>query len=178
MAILKVTQLGHPVLRGQAKPLTHAEVKLPQTQRLIDDMIDTMREYEGVGLAAPQVYMAKQIVVIELTENSRYPDMPKIPLMVLINPRISERSEEMFEDWEGCLSIPDLRGLVPRHESLVCEALDRQGKPLKLEAKGFFARVVQHEWDHLQGDVYLDRMRDFRTLTHLSEFTRFWVENR
>jgi peptide deformylase len=101
--------------------------------------------------------------------------MPEIQLTVLINPRISSRSKKLLEGWEGCLSIPDLRGMVPRNESLVCEALDRTGTSIRVEASGFFARVIQHEWDHLQGNVYLDRMTNLSSLTHLSEFARYWA---
>ena len=139
-------------------------------------MIETMREYEGVGLAAPQIHVSKQIAVMEVVQNPRYPEAPKVPLTILINPRISSRSKNFIESWEGCLSIPDLRGIVPRHASLTCEAIDRSGQPVKLEVDGFFARVIQHEWDHLQGNVYLDRMTHLRSLSHLSEFTRFWVK--
>ncbi len=175
MAILKVARLGHPVIRMETKSLNAQEIRLPETQSLIDHMIETMREYDGVGLAATQIHVARQIAVIEVKENSRYPDVPEVPLTVLINPRITKRSQKLVEDWEGCLSIPDLRGMVPRNESVICEALDRNGKSIHLEAKGFFARVIQHEWDHLQGNVYLDRMPNLKTLTHLSEFIRHWA---
>ncbi len=173
MSILKIARLGHPVIRMQASALAREEILAPETQKLIDDMVETMREYDGVGLAAPQIHVSKQIAVIEVEDNPRYPDMPKVPLTVLINPKIVSRSKKIVEGWEGCLSVPDLRGSVPRNESLVCEALDRSGKPLKIEADGFFARVIQHEWDHLQGNVYLDRMTHLKTLSHLAEFARF-----
>ena len=173
MSILKVARLGHPAIRQQAAPLRSEEIQSSDIQHLIDDMIGSMREYDGVGLAAPQIHVSKQIAVIEVVNNSRYPGMPNVPLTVLINPRIISRSKELIEDWEGCLSIPDLRGMVPRNESLVCEMLDRTGKNIKIEAQGFFARVIQHEWDHLQGQVYLDRMSNLRSLTHLTEFVRY-----
>lgn len=173
MAILKVARLGHPVIRRKAERVLADEIKSKAFQTFIDHMIETMREYQGVGLAAPQVHVSKQIAVLEVKENRRYPGAPKIPLLVLINPVITARSKKLIEDWEGCLSIPDLRGPVPRNESLICEALDRAGEFVKLKAGGFFARVIQHEWDHLRGDVYLDRMRDLRSLSHLAEFERF-----
>lgn len=173
MSILKVARLGHPVIRAQANPLTREEILSGDIQKLIDDMTETMREYDGVGLAAPQIHVSRQIALIEVEDNPRYPDMPKVPLTVLINPKIVSRSKTIVEGWEGCLSIPDLRGSVPRNESLVCEALDRTAKPLKIEAEGFFARVIQHECDHLQGNVYLDRMTHLKTLSHLAEFARF-----
>ena len=173
MAILKVAHLGHPVIRQVAMALNPQEIDSRDTQKIIDDMIETMREYDGVGLAAPQVHINKQLAVIEVHANPRYPGMAEVPLTILINPRITSRSKKLVQGWEGCLSIPDLRGMVPRNESLVCEALDRAGKPVRLEANGFFARVIQHEWDHLQGNVYLDRMSDLKSLTHLSEFARY-----
>lgn len=174
MWILEVARLGHPVLRQPAAPVSPEELRSSETQKLIDNMILTMRECSGVGLAANQVHVSKQIAVIESKKNPRYPEAPDIPLTVLINPRLSALSQKEEVLWEGCLSIPDLRGGVPRAESLVCEALDRQGRPFRFEAKGFLARVIQHECDHLAGKVYLDRMRDFSTLTHLAEFGKFW----
>jgi peptide deformylase len=173
MSILKAARLGHPVLRQTAQTVASHEIGLLEIQRLIDDMIETMHEYDGVGLAAPQIHVSKQIAVIEVRDNPRYPDMPKAPLTVLINPRITSRSKKIVEGWEGCLSIPDLRGEVPRNFDLVCEAIDRNGKPLKISAEGFFARVIQHECDHLEGKVYLDRMPHLHTLSHLSEFVRY-----
>ncbi|OGW89016.1 MAG: peptide deformylase [Omnitrophica bacterium RIFCSPLOWO2_01_FULL_50_24] len=175
MAILKAARLGHPIIRTRARVLTRAEITSSEVQRLIEDMIETMREYDGVGLAAPQIHVPKQIAVIEVNHNPRYPKMPAVPLVVLINPTIVKRSKKLVEDWEGCLSIPDLRGMVPRSESVECEALDRGGKTIKIAADGFFARVIQHECDHLQGMVYLDRMSKLRSLTHLAEFTRYGI---
>ncbi len=176
MSILKVARLGHPAVRKVAAPISQEEIRSDKIQDLIDSMIETMREYDGVGLAAPQVHVSKQVAVLEVNANFRYPDAPKVPLTILINPKITSRSKKMIEAWEGCLSIPDMRGVVPRNDSLVCEAFDREGKPIELEVDGFFARVIQHEWDHLQGNVFLDRMTNLRSLSHLSEFARFWVE--
>ena len=173
MSILKVARLGHPVIRKQATLLTAQEIVSPEVQKLIDDMIETMHEYDGVGLAAPQIHISKQLAVLEVNENVRYPEASKVPLTVLINPQITSRSKNLIEGWEGCLSIPDLRGIVPRNASLVCEALDRNGKLVKIEADGFFACVIQHEFDHLQGNVYLDRMSNLKSLSHLTEFARF-----
>ena len=140
-------------------------------------MIETMREYNGAGLAAPQVHVLKQICVIEVHGNPRYPDAPAIPLTVLINPVVTPLTEETEDGWEGCLSVPDMRGIVPRATSVRLEALDREGHPIDVVAKEFFARVIQHETDHLHGRVYLDRMRDFSTLTHLAEWNRYWLGN-
>ena len=176
MSILKVTRLGHPVLRMVTEKVSAADLKSTATQKLIDDMIITMKEYDGVGLAADQVFEPKQIAVLEVGENPRYPDKPKVPLMVLVNPQVTPLSDETEEDWEGCLSIPDLRGRVPRYQNIHVQALDRKGHKLDFEAHGFHARVIQHEFDHLNGKVYLDRMKDFSTLTFLQEFARYWLK--
>jgi peptide deformylase len=174
MSILKVSRLGHPVLREKSRPLTPAFLAKPSTQTLIDNMIETMFEYHGVGLAAPQVHESLLLTVIE-SQGKR----GSIPLMVLVNPVVTilgdSTETEMEVDWEGCLSIPDLRGRVPRHRKLKVDALDRKGAKLKFVAEGFFARVIQHEYDHLMGHVYLDRMADLRTLTHLDEMQRYWL---
>jgi peptide deformylase len=175
MSILKVTRLGHPILRKVTENLSLAELRSLALQKFIDDRIETMKEYDGVGLAADQVHESKQLAVLEVADNPRYPNKPKVPLTVLVNPKITPLSEEMVEDWEGCLSIPDLRGLVPRHKSIRVEALDRSGNPVDFVANDFHARVIQHEFDHLNGKVYLDRMRDLSTLTFLQEFGRYWL---
>ena len=175
MSILKVTRLGHPVLREITKDISVKELKTPAIQKFIDDMVETMKEYDGVGLAADQVFTSKQVAVLEVADNPRYPNKAKVPLTVLVNPKITPLSDEMEEDWEGCLSIPDLRGRVPRYKSIHIQALDRKGKKLDFVAHDFHARVIQHEFDHLNGKVYLDRMRDFTTLTFLQEFARYWM---
>lgn len=176
MAILKVARLGHPVLRKLTASVSPQEIESASFQKLIDDMIETMREYDGVGLAADQVHELRQVAVLEVAENPRYPDKPNIPLTVLINPKILPWTEEMEEDWEGCLSIPELRGRVPRYKTIRVQGWNRDGKPLEFIAADFHARVIQHEWDHLNGKVYLDRMHDFSTLTFLTEFARYWMQ--
>jgi peptide deformylase len=175
MSILKVTRLGHPVLRKVTENVALRELESPAMQKFIDDMIETMKEYDGVGLAADQVHESKQVAVLEVVDNPRYPHKPRVPLTVLVNPTITPLSEDMDEDWEGCLSIPDLRGIVPRYKTVRVQALDRQGKEIDFVANDFHARVIQHEFDHLNGKVYLDRMRDFSTLTFLQEFARYWM---
>ena len=177
MSILKVARLGNPVLRKVAEPLSREELRSAAIQRLIDDMIETMKEYDGVGLAADQVHESRQIAVLEVVDNPRYPKKPPVPLTVLVNPRITPLTDEMEEDWEGCLSVPDLRGQVPRFKSIQVEAWDRKGAALRFVASGFHARVIQHEWDHLNGKVYLDRMGDLTTLSFLTEFARYWLDN-
>ena len=175
MAILKVARLGHPVLRQRAEPVPPAAIRSPEIQRLIDDMIDTMHEYDGAGLAGNQVHTLKRIAVIEVLGNPRYPDAPHIPLTVLINPVVTRLTEEMEEGWEGCLSVPDMRGSVPRFTAVRLEGYDRNGDRIDLVAKDFFARVIQHETDHLDGVVYLDRMTDLSTLSFVAEWNKHWL---
>lgn len=173
MAILKVARLGHPILRQVAEPVPPEGIGAPDVQRLIDDMIETMLEYDGAGLAAPQVHVSRQIVVFEVAHNPRYPDAEYVPLTVLINPKIAALTPHTEEDWEGCLSLPDLRGKVPRYTEVRVEANDRHGKKLNYVAKGFAARVAQHECDHLNGIVYVDRMTSMQSLSFVREFMRY-----
>jgi peptide deformylase len=175
MAILKVARLGHPVLREKARPVAVEDIGSAGVQRFIDDMIETMREYDGAGLAANQVHMPVQIAVIEVESNPRYPEAVAIPLTVVINPVVTPLTEQMEDGWEGCLSVPDMRGMVPRHTAVRLECHDREGNRVTLDAKDFFARVIQHETDHLDGIVYVDRMRDLRTLSHIAEWNRHWL---
>ncbi|MFI5340219.1 MAG: peptide deformylase [Candidatus Methylomirabilales bacterium] len=175
MAILKVAVLGNPVLRVPAEPVKN--IQAPDIQCLIDDMVETMREYRGVGLAAPQVHRSLQIAVIDEEKDPDAPKEPSRPLTVLINPRIIPVTDQLEEDWEGCLSIPELRGKVPRFKEVEVQAHDRRGKMLQLKASDFFARVIQHEHDHLTGTLFLDRMKSFETLTYPAEFTRYWARH-
>ncbi len=174
MAILKVSRLGNPVLRKPAEAVPKETITSPDIQQLLDDMVDTMHEYEGVGIAAPQVHVSKQLAVIEVKGEGRG-ERP-IPLTCLVNPRIVAASKTLVEDWEGCLSVNDLRGNVSRAEWVDVEAFNRKGERVKFHAEGFFARVIQHECDHLAGKVFLDRMQNLSTLCHLHEFARFWHE--
>ena len=175
MSILKVARLGHPILRKLAEPVSERELRSDATRQFISDMVETMKEYDGVGLAADQVHVSKQIAVLEVADNPRYPEKPAVPLTVLINPIITPLDEELEEDWEGCLSIPDMRGKVPRYKSIRVQTLDRTGALAEFIATGFHARVIQHEWDHLNGKVYLDRMADLSTLSFTTEFARYWL---
>lgn len=178
MSILKVARLGHPVLRKVTANLAQRELQSAAMQKFIDDMIETMKEYDGVGLAADQVHESKQLAVLEVANNPRYPNKPDVPLTVLVNPKVTPLSDVLEEDWEGCLSIPDLRGKVPRYTSVQVQAWDRNGQELDYVATGFHARVIQHEFDHLNGKLYVDRMRDLTTLSFLQEFARYWLPAR
>lgn len=180
MAIRKIAQLGEPVLRLEARPLTREELLSPETQRFIDDMIDTMRDADGAGLAAPQVYESVQLVVIELASSRRYPDVERIPLLVLANPVITPLvgQDGVFADqdaitvYEGCLSVTGMRGRVRRPRKVRVQGLDREGNPLDFVWEGFRAAVVQHEVDHLRGTLFIDRALP-KSLTFLREYERY-----
>jgi len=174
VAVLEVAKLGNPILRKIAASITADECHDPDFQTFLDDMIETMEKMDGIGLAAPQVGQSKQLVILKSTGNNRYPDAPDHPLMILVNPKLTNHSEEIIEGWEGCLSVEDLRGKVWRHNKITVSAFDREMNPISFEAEGFLAVVLQHEIDHLLGKVFLDRMRDFSTLTHLAEFEQYW----
>ena len=177
MSILKVARMGHPILRATARPLEKAEVRSTAVQKLIDDMIETMQEYHGVGLAAPQVHESVRLFVASLDAREP-PDEHAAPEpIVVINPEITVLGADIVEDWEGCLSIPDIRGRVPRPREIRVRALDREGGRIELRAHDFPARVIQHETDHLDGVLFFDRMRSFESLTFLEEYSRFQKED-
>jgi peptide deformylase len=179
MSILKVARMGHPVLRARASAVSPAEIASPRMQQLIDDMFETMQEYAGIGLAAPQVHAGIRLFVAGLREAPVGDEMPageEMPYVVLINPELKPAAPEVEEGWEGCLSIPDLRGRVPRAVSVDVAALDRQGRRIRFRASGLAARVIQHETDHLDGVLFVDRMRTFESLTFMDEYRRYVVE--
>jgi len=180
MAIRKIAQLGEPVLRQEARPLTRGELAATETQSLIDDMIDTMRDADGAGLAAPQVYESIQLVVIELMSPRRYPDAERIPLLVLANPVLTPlvgregplADPDAITVYEGCLSVTGLRGRVRRPRKVRVQALDREGTALDFVWEGFRAAVVQHEVDHLRGTLFVDRALA-KSLIFLREYERY-----
>ena len=173
MSILKVARMGHPVLRAKARPLDRSEIRSASIQRLIDDMMDTMAEYHGVGLAAPQVHESFRLFVAAIDERDNDEEAEREPVAV-INPEIVVVGSDVVEDWEGCLSIPDVRGRVPRAREITVRAFDRKGGRIELSAHDFPARVIQHEVDHLNGVLFFDRMRSFETLTFMEEYARYW----
>jgi peptide deformylase len=175
MSILKVARMGHPVLRAKARAIERADIKGPVIQRLIDNMTETMLEYHGVGLAAPQVHESVRVFVAALDADDD-PKGPSTPLAI-INPEIIPVGGDVVEDWEGCLSIPDIRGRVPRAREIVVRAFDRNGERLEIRAADFSARVIQHETDHLDGVLFFDRMKAFDSLTFLDEYARYWVKD-
>ena len=173
MSILKVARMGHPVLRQRGRPLDGTALQSPSVQKLIDDLIDTMREYNGVGLAAPQVHESIRLFVALLDDEPE----PATRATVIVNPEIVPNGTAREEAWEGCLSIPDIRGLVPRFTDITVRALDREGRAVQLHLKDFPARVAQHETDHLDGVLFFDRMTSTASLTFLEEYSRFHAKD-
>jgi peptide deformylase len=169
MSILKVARMGHPVLRQRTTPVDKHEIRTDAFQKLIDDMIETMDEYSGIGLAAPQVHEGKRLFVAILDGDGDGDG----EAIALINPEITIVANTLVEGWEGCLSIPDIRGRVPRSPHIRVSALNREGKRIEIEARDFPARVVQHETDHLDGVLFFDRMRGFESLSYMEEYSRY-----
>ena len=162
MAIREILRMGDPRLLRVAPPVTRFDT--PDLHALVADMFDTMAAANGAGLAAPQIGVDLQLVIFGFDHSERYPDAPPVPRTVLINPVITPLSDELEEGWEGCLSVPGLRGLVPRYRRLRYMGFDPEGRPIEREADGFHARVVQHECDHLIGRLYPTRMPDLTKL--------------
>lgn len=176
MAILKVARMGHPVLRKKARELAPEEIRSDEIRRLIQDMMETMKEYSGIGLAAPQVHQSVQLAIIGFSEdNERYRGKGAFPLTVLINPLISVLDPTEQQYWEGCLSVPELRGLVARPRKIQVDYLNTEGQSETVVVEDFLATVFQHELDHLQGMLYIDRIRDTTRLSFLEEYQRYWM---
>jgi peptide deformylase len=164
VTIRAIAQIGEPVLRQHAREVSADELRAPEFQRFIDDLVATMRYARGAGLAANQVFEPVQVCAIEVKDNPRYPYKPNIPLTVLVNPKLEPLGEETFENYEGCLSVPNLRGVVRRHAQLRVRGLDRDGQALDFEVRGISAGTFQHEVDHLWGKLFVDRVEDPTTL--------------
>ncbi len=174
MAIRKIARLGHPVLRETARELSREEISSPELKRLVRDMIDTMHDYGGVGLAAPQVHESVRLAIIEFSaDNERYENDDGQPLLVIINARVKVLDETISGFWEGCLSVPGMRGYVERPSKIEVNYLDERGKPKTLVADGFLATVFQHELDHLDGVLYVDKITDKSKFTFNEEFARY-----
>jgi peptide deformylase len=172
VTLLRIAQIGHPVLRQRATDLSREELASPATQRFIDDLIETMREANGAGLAANQVYRPIRICAIEVQDNPRYPYKPNVPLTVLVNPTIEPLSDAAFDNYEGCLSVPNLRGLVKRHAEVRVTGLRRDGTPYDERIRGLTAGTFQHEIDHLDGKLFVDRVYDTKSLCTWDEYRR------
>jgi peptide deformylase len=167
MSIRPVLRMGDPQLLEVSEPVTRFDT--PDLHALVADMVDTMRELKGAGLAAPQIGVRLRVVIFGFEENPRYPDADPVPFTVLVNPRLTPVGDEMDEDWEGCLSVPGMRGLVPRYTQLRYQGFDVAGNPIDRTVADFHARVVQHEVDHLDGILYPQRIRDLRQFGFVEE---------
>ena len=159
MTVRRVLKMGEPLLQTVAAPVTRFDAEL---LALIADMDDTMRALSGAGMAAPQIGVSVRVVIFELKDNPRYPHITPVPYTVLVNPLVTPLSAEQVEGWEGCLSVPGMRGLVPRYRRLRYRGFDQHGAPIDRSVEGFHARVVQHEVDHLDGVLFPQRVRDLR----------------
>ncbi len=175
MAILKIAQLGHPILQKKASLVE--DIKSIEIRKLINDMSETMIEYDGIGLAAPQVHVNKQILIYRNLETQEENNQ-KIEIRVLINPKINKASDETENDWEGCLSIPGMSGLVKRYKNISYEAYDITGKLIKSNASNLEARIIQHEFDHLMGIVYTNKLVDVRAFGYSKEIEKYWKEKK
>ena len=173
---LRIAQIGHPILRQPTRILTREELLSEEIESFLDDLVETMREASGAGLAANQVYQSLRICAVEVRNNSRYPYRPNIPLTILVNPVLTPASDETFINYEGCLSVPNLRGQVRRHCEVHVEALDREGNSISTVVKGMTAATYQHEVDHLDGRIFLDRVEDPNSVVTLENFQRYCMD--
>ena len=174
MAIRRIIRMGHPTLRQVARPVPRKAIGTAPLRRLIDDMVDTLHDYGGIGLAAPQVGEPLRLAIVEIAgDPTRYGDIPAMPLTVFINPEITIMDPETAGNWEGCLSVPGLRGFVERAQHIRVTALNETGARQDLELEGFLATVFQHEFDHLDGRLYIDRLKDPALLVFENEYLRY-----
>jgi peptide deformylase len=173
VTLLKIAHIGNPLLRRRSRELTREELLSEGTQRFIDDLVETMRDANGAGIAAVQVHNPVRIFAVEVKDNPRYPYKPNIPLTIVVNPVITPLTEETFDNYEGCLSVPNLRGVVPRFAEVRVTGWDREGNPFERVARGLTAGTFQHEKDHLDGALFVDRVKDPTTLCTWAEFDRY-----
>lgn len=177
MSIKNLTRMGNPILRLTAATLTAEEIQAPETRELINDLVESMHHYGGVGIAAPQIGVSKAVAVLEIKNtNPRYEIAEDFPLMVVINPKITILDQSLQGFWEGCLSVPGLRGYVERPRKIQVDFLDQENQPQTFVAEGFLATVIQHELDHLVGKIYIDHVNDKTKLTYNEEFEQYWKE--
>ena len=175
MTIRTILRMGNPLLLQRAREIT--EFNTPELNTLIQDMLDTMQAEDGAGLAAPQIGISLRLVVFGVNHNPRYPDAATVAETILINPAITPIDETIEEAWEGCLSLPGLRGMVPRYHQIKYSGFDAEGRPFEMEASDFHARVVQHECDHLDGILYPQRMNDLRQFSYTDELIEPLINN-
>ena len=174
MAVRRIVRMGHPVLRRPAEPIPVESIASNEVRRLIADMIDTLHDYGGIGLAAPQIGESVRLAIVEIPESgSRYGELEGMPLTAFVNPTIEVLKPETRGFWEGCLSVPGLRGFVERPQHIRVDYVDIAGNDRSIELEGFLATVFQHEFDHLDGKLYIDRMSDPTLLAFEEEFMRY-----
>lgn len=178
MSIKKVMRMGNPILRQCAQTLSKEEILAESTQKLVQDLLETMEVEQGIGIAAPQIGVSKQVAIVGIPEeNSRYPQSESSPLVVVINPVITILDDTTQGFWEGCLSVPGLRGYVERPRKVQIDYMDLNAQPQTIIAEGFLATVFQHELDHLFGKLYVDRITDLTKLSYMEEFIEYWAQN-
>ena len=173
MSLLSIAHLGHPILRQKALEVSASEIKSLEFQKFLKDLVETMHEYDGVGLASTQVHVPKRVFVFEVSDKNNLPTKEQISLTVVINPLLKNLSDAKNSNWEGCLSLPGIYGKVPRHNSVLLTGLNPKGQKIEIPLQGFPARVVQHETDHLDGIVFIDRMVSLESLCFEREYRRF-----
>ncbi len=175
MAVLEVIKMGNPLLRKVSEAVSIDEINTPDFQTFLDHLIATMHAHQGAGIAAPQVGVLKRAFAMEMAMNERYPNKEPFPLYTIINPEITPFSDEKIPSWEGCLSIPNIRGRLQRHAEILLSGLDRNGHAFKTHLKGFAAIVAQHEVDHLNGILLIDQMESMETLSFQEEYEKYWL---
>lgn len=175
MAVLNVIKMGNPILRELSEEITESHIISPEFQSFIKDLVETMRHNDGAGIAAPQVGVLKRVFTMEMKNNARYPDKETFPLHVVINPEIEYLTEETTDSWEGCLSIPNIRGRLRRYTNILLKGYSPKGENIKIRLQGFAAVVAQHELDHLNGILLIDRMDSMKTLTFQDEYEKYWL---
>jgi peptide deformylase len=173
VTLLKIAHIGNPVLRQRAREISAEELASAETQRFIDDLVETMRDANGAGIAAIQVHAPIRIFVVEVKDNPRYPYKPNVPLTIVVNPVVTPLTTDTFDNYEGCLSVPNMRGVVARFTEVRVTGVDRLGAPFDRHLKGLTAGTFQHEVDHLDGTLFIDRVQDPRTLCTWAEFDRY-----
>lgn len=175
MGVLKVIKMGNPRLREVSGQVGLEEIQIAEFQKFIDDLVATMRFQNGAGIAAPQVDVLKRVFTMEMGDNPRYPDRGTFPLYTVINPEIEPISDTKVDSWEGCLSIPSIRGRLKRYERVKLLGLDRKGNHFEVQLDGFASVVAQHELDHLNGVLLIDRMDSMETLSFQDEYEKYWM---
>ena len=171
--MIEIIKMGHPLLKEKALAIEKDRIDSEDFKKFVDELTETMRASKGVGIAATQVGVMERVFLLEVKNNKRYPNQENTPLYIIINPKITSFSDEKVEGWEGCLSIPGIRGMVERSKSIIMEYTDMDGKTVEKEFNDFPAVIVQHELDHLDGILFTERMTDMKKLSFLDEYEKY-----